>query len=92
MSRSAADRLTLLSVLVALAAGLVITAARTVGGPISDASVLLSETARIGLAPGIDSEQVEEVSMRIRHAMCERWPQADQVFLDITNAPPRIGL
>ncbi|SCK20174.1 MULTISPECIES: hypothetical protein [unclassified Streptomyces] len=41
MSRSAADRLTLLSVLVALAAGLVITAARTVGGPISDASVLL---------------------------------------------------
>lgn len=30
--------------------------------------------------------------MRIRHAMGERWPQADQVFLDITNAPPRIGL
>lgn len=42
--------------------------------------------------PVSDSERVEEVSMRIRHAMCERWPQADQVFLDITNAPPRIGL
>ncbi len=53
-------------------------------------SVLVA--ARIDLAPGIDSERVEEVSMRLRHAMCERWPQADQVFLDITNAPPRIGL
>ncbi|MGW3927915.1 cation diffusion facilitator family transporter [Streptomyces microflavus] len=53
-------------------------------------SVLVA--ARIDLAPGIDSERVEEVSMRIRQAMCERWPQADQVFLDITNAPPRIGL
>ncbi|MDX3378631.1 cation diffusion facilitator family transporter [Streptomyces sp. ME02-6991-2A] len=53
-------------------------------------SVLVA--ARIDLAPGIDSERVEEVSMRIRHAMCERWPQADQVFLDITNAPPRIEL
>lgn len=53
-------------------------------------SVLVA--ARIDLAPGIDSERVEEVSMRIRHAMGERWPQADQVFLDITNAPPRIGL
>lgn len=48
--------------------------------------------ARIDLAPGIDSERVEEVSMRIREAMADRWPQADQIFLDITNAPPRAGL
>ncbi|MEW2069667.1 cation diffusion facilitator family transporter [Streptomyces sp. NPDC007346] len=52
-------------------------------------SVLVA--ARIDLAPGIDSERVEEVSMRIRKAMCDRWPQADQVFLDITNAPPGTG-
>ncbi|WP_097871043.1 cation diffusion facilitator family transporter [Streptomyces sp. rh34] len=52
-------------------------------------SVLVA--ARIDLAPGIDSERVEEVSMRIREAMADRWPQADQVFLDITNAPPRAG-
>ncbi|NEC18690.1 cation diffusion facilitator family transporter [Streptomyces parvus] len=53
-------------------------------------SVLVA--ARIDLAPGIDSERIEEVSMRIREAMADRWPQADQVFLDITNAPPRTGL
>lgn len=53
-------------------------------------SVLVA--ARIDLAPGIDSERVEEVSMRIREAMADRWPQADQIFLDITNAPPRAGL
>ncbi|MEV7053230.1 cation diffusion facilitator family transporter [Streptomyces anulatus] len=52
-------------------------------------SVLVA--ARIDLAHGIDSERVEEVSMRIREAMADRWPQADQVFLDITNAPPRTG-
>ncbi|MFJ4709245.1 cation diffusion facilitator family transporter [Streptomyces anulatus] len=52
-------------------------------------SVLVA--ARIDLAPGIDSERVEEVSMRIRETMADRWPQADQVFLDITNAPPRAG-
>ncbi|MFY0512846.1 cation diffusion facilitator family transporter [Streptomyces anulatus] len=52
-------------------------------------SVLVA--ARIDLAPGIDSERVEEVSMRIREAMADWWPQADQVFLDITNAPPRAG-
>ncbi|WP_432079165.1 cation diffusion facilitator family transporter [Streptomyces sp. YPW6] len=52
-------------------------------------SVLVA--ARVDLAPGIDSERVEEVSMRIREAMADRWPQADQVFLDVTNAPPRAG-
>ncbi|CAH9418001.1 Integral membrane protein [Streptomyces globisporus] len=53
-------------------------------------SVLVA--ARIDLAPGIDRERIEEVSMRIREAMADRWPQADQVFLDVTNAPPRTGL
>lgn len=46
---------------------------------------------RIDLAPGIDSERVKGVAMRIREAMAGRWPQADQVFLDITHAPPRAG-
>ncbi|RPK80108.1 Cation efflux family protein [Streptomyces sp. ADI98-10] len=53
-------------------------------------SVLVA--ARIDLVSGIDSERVEEVSMRVRAAMSGRWPQADQIFLDITNAPPRAGL
>ncbi|MDX6354331.1 MAG: hypothetical protein QOF98_1234 [Streptomyces sp.] len=42
--------------------------------------------ARIDLVPGMDSERVEEVSLRIRHAIEERWPAADRVFLDITDA------
>jgi divalent metal cation (Fe/Co/Zn/Cd) transporter len=42
--------------------------------------------ARIDLVGGMDSERVEEVSMRIRHAIRERWPAADRVFLDITDA------
>jgi cation diffusion facilitator family transporter len=43
--------------------------------------------ARIDLVGGVDSERVEEVSMRIRRAIRERWPEADRVFLDITDAP-----
>ncbi|WP_329363553.1 cation diffusion facilitator family transporter [Streptomyces sp. NBC_00669] len=42
--------------------------------------------ARIDLVGGMDSERVEEVSMRIRHSIRERWPAADRVFLDITDA------
>lgn len=42
--------------------------------------------ARIDLVPGLDSERVEEVSLRIRHAIRDRWPAADRVFLDITDA------
>ncbi|NEE49208.1 cation transporter, partial [Streptomyces sp. SID8455] len=45
MSRSAADRQTRLTVLVALAANLVIAAAKTVGGLISGSPALLSEAA-----------------------------------------------
>ena len=42
--------------------------------------------ARIDLVGGMDSERVEEVSMRIRHAIHDRWPAADRVFLDITDS------
>jgi cation diffusion facilitator family transporter len=42
--------------------------------------------ARIDLVGGMDSEHVEEVSVRIRRALHERWPAVDQVFLDITDA------
>ncbi|MYS22671.1 cation diffusion facilitator family transporter [Streptomyces sp. DvalAA-14] len=42
--------------------------------------------ARIDLMPGLDSEQVEEVSLRIRQSIHEQWPTADRVFLDITDA------
>lgn len=48
--------------------------------------------ARVDLAPGIDSEEIERVSVRIRRTMSRRWPQADHVFLDITNAPARGGV
>ncbi|MFF8983626.1 hypothetical protein ACF08E_09565 [Streptomyces globisporus] len=51
-----------------------------------------SPGTRVDLAARVGSERVEEVSMRIREAMADRWPQADQVFLDVTNAPPRAGL
>ncbi|MFE4669721.1 cation diffusion facilitator family transporter [Streptomyces sp. NPDC056716] len=47
--------------------------------------------ARIDLVPGLDSEEVETVAERIKAAVADRWPQADQVFLDITEAPPRSG-
>jgi divalent metal cation (Fe/Co/Zn/Cd) transporter len=48
-------------------------------------SVLVA--ARVDLVPGIDSEQVELACVRIRRRITEQWPQADQVFLDITEAP-----
>jgi len=41
--------------------------------------------ARIDLRPGIDSETVEEVCIRIKHELRERWPAFDHVFLDITD-------
>ncbi|MCX5401403.1 cation diffusion facilitator family transporter [Streptomyces sp. NBC_00102] len=53
-------------------------------------SVLVA--ARVDLSPGIDSEEVERVSVRIRRTMSRTWPQADHVFLDITNAPPTGGV
>ncbi|MFJ8884675.1 cation diffusion facilitator family transporter [Streptomyces sp. NPDC102402] len=53
-------------------------------------SVLVA--ARVDLAPGIDSEEVERVSVRIKLSIARSWPEAEHVFLDITNAPPRGGV
>lgn len=44
--------------------------------------------ARIDLAPGLESEEVELVSERIKASVVEALPNADPVFLDITEAPP----
>ncbi|MGW2794111.1 cation diffusion facilitator family transporter [Streptomyces sp. NPDC001251] len=43
--------------------------------------------ARIDLRPGLESERLELVSERIKAAVVKEWPEADQVFLDITEAP-----
>ncbi|MFD3514662.1 cation diffusion facilitator family transporter [Streptomyces sp. NPDC058657] len=43
--------------------------------------------ARIDLMPGLESEQVELVSERIKQRIRKTWPEADQVFLDVTEAP-----
>ncbi|MGW0765582.1 cation diffusion facilitator family transporter [Streptomyces sp. NPDC002676] len=48
-------------------------------------SVLVA--ARVDLAPGIDSEEVELVCVRLKRRIAAEWPQADHVFLDITEAP-----
>lgn len=52
-------------------------------------SVLVA--ARVDLMPGIDSEDVELVCVRIKREITAAWPQADQVFIDITEAPGRGG-
>ncbi|MFI5758554.1 cation diffusion facilitator family transporter [Streptomyces sp. NPDC051569] len=43
--------------------------------------------ARIDLVPGLDSESVELISVRIKESVSGTWPEADHVFLDITEAP-----
>ncbi|MEW2546963.1 cation diffusion facilitator family transporter [Streptomyces sp. NPDC047002] len=43
--------------------------------------------ARVDLVPGMDSERVELVCERIKSSISSTWPEADQVFLDITEAP-----
>ena len=43
--------------------------------------------ARIDLAPGLDSERVEEVADRIKRSLAATFPAADQIFLDITDRP-----
>jgi cation diffusion facilitator family transporter len=45
--------------------------------------------AHIDLAPNIDSEAVEVASERIKNAIADCVPEANQIFLDITEAPPR---
>lgn len=42
--------------------------------------------ARLDLHGGLDSEDLEEVSGRIRKSLGERWPVLDPIFLDITDA------
>jgi cation diffusion facilitator family transporter len=42
--------------------------------------------ARVDLHGGLDSEEVEEVSGRIKQSIRERWPVVDQIFLDIGDA------
>ncbi|RAJ64008.1 cation diffusion facilitator family transporter [Streptomyces sp. PsTaAH-130] len=43
--------------------------------------------ARIDLAPGLDSERVEEVADRIKRSLAATFPAADQIFLDVTDGP-----
>ncbi|MFG2309185.1 cation diffusion facilitator family transporter [Streptomyces sp. NPDC048566] len=42
--------------------------------------------ARIDLVPGLDSEEVEDVAIRIKRSVADSFPAADQIFLDITDA------
>ncbi|MET9123865.1 cation diffusion facilitator family transporter [Streptomyces sp. NPDC004528] len=42
--------------------------------------------ARIDLVPGLDSEEVEEVAVRIKRSVAHMVPEADQIFLDVTDA------
>lgn len=42
--------------------------------------------ARIDLVPGMDSEEVEEVAVRIKRSVAHTVPEADQIFLDVTDA------
>ncbi|WP_329342450.1 cation transporter [Streptomyces sp. NBC_00663] len=48
-------------------------------------SVLVA--ARVDLVPGLDSEQVEEVAVRIKRSVADTFAETDQIFLDITDRP-----
>ncbi|GGL63868.1 membrane protein [Streptomyces fumigatiscleroticus] len=43
--------------------------------------------ARIDLMPGMDSERVEEVCVRIKRSIARTVPEAGQIFLDVTDRP-----
>ncbi|WP_107428892.1 cation diffusion facilitator family transporter [Streptomyces kebangsaanensis] len=43
--------------------------------------------ARIDLTPGLDSERVEEVAVRIKRSIARTVPEADRIFLDVTDRP-----
>ncbi|MEV5909192.1 cation diffusion facilitator family transporter [Streptomyces chartreusis] len=45
--------------------------------------------ARVDLVPGLDSEQVEEVAVRIKRAVGDEVDEADQIFLDVTERSAR---
>ncbi|MDQ0947695.1 cation diffusion facilitator family transporter [Streptomyces phaeochromogenes] len=42
--------------------------------------------ARVDLIPGLDSEEVELVAVRIKRSVAHTIPEADQIFLDVTDA------
>ncbi|WP_259407526.1 cation diffusion facilitator family transporter [Streptomyces akebiae] len=41
--------------------------------------------ARVDLVPGLDSEEVELVAVRIKRSIAHVVPEADQIFLDVTE-------
>ncbi|MFI9824826.1 cation diffusion facilitator family transporter [Streptomyces sp. NPDC052013] len=41
--------------------------------------------ARVDLAPGLDSERVEDVAVRIKQSIADVVPEAEQIFLDVTD-------
>ncbi|WP_371574038.1 cation diffusion facilitator family transporter [Streptomyces sp. NBC_01314] len=41
--------------------------------------------ARVDIVPGLDSEEVEEVAVRIKGSIAHVVPEADQIFLDVTD-------
>jgi cation diffusion facilitator family transporter len=43
--------------------------------------------ARVDLTPGLDSEDVELVAERIKRSVSHTVPEAEQIFLDVTDAP-----
>ncbi|MFC7846524.1 cation diffusion facilitator family transporter [Streptomyces sp. NPDC001046] len=45
--------------------------------------------ARVDLVPGLDSERVEEVAVRIKRSIANTVPEAHQIFLDVTDRPAR---
>ncbi|MDR6975753.1 cation diffusion facilitator family transporter [Streptomyces sp. 3330] len=45
--------------------------------------------ARVDLMPGLDSERVEEIAVRIKRSIASTVPEADQIFLDVTDRGAR---
>ncbi|MEU3383288.1 cation diffusion facilitator family transporter [Streptomyces caelestis] len=45
--------------------------------------------ARVDLVPGLDSERVEDVAVRIKRSIARTVPEADQIFLDVTDRRAR---
>ncbi|MET9441140.1 cation diffusion facilitator family transporter [Streptomyces sp. NPDC006610] len=45
--------------------------------------------ARVDLVPGLDSERVEEVAVRIKRSIARTVPEADRIFLDVTDRRAR---
>ncbi|MEU9446991.1 cation diffusion facilitator family transporter [Streptomyces sp. NPDC048304] len=43
--------------------------------------------ARIDLVPGLESERLERVAVRIKRSLARTFPEAGQIFLDVTDRP-----